>query len=532
MRPPRLSCLAVSACVSTLASAASLEDRLELLSRPPIGKLLALSPDGHRVAYTTQTATDTQIVMVNVEQPDQRRIITVESAPEGTAAAENRTPVELRFLRWASNTRLVYAPVVREVPLPPITDKQGRTLPNPDGPTVIAPIMATDADGRQRGTLVDARDFQEAPEDARRTLADFLRSPIEMSKRRKDEPVRWRMPRLEVLGFFPRDRDQLIVGTHGAYSLPMRHLVDIRTGHVQAFGEDWPAPPGEPQVYDWHRLKVVGERRDAALPATAWHDADLEKLQRMLAAKFPRRAVEILDWSETRARVLLRVTGGTDPGRVFVYQRTEDVAVEIMRRAPWLTGKPLHETRHFEFAAADGATLSGWLTWPEKAAAPPPLVLVFPPRIPGPAHPAFDPEAQVFADLGFAVARLNPRAIAGARPADEPAPGDAFDRVAVADGRAAIDWLAARPARAIDRGRVAALGRGLGARLAGHAVQLEPAVFRAGVAIGSQEAARSTVLPIADPGAGAAARASAYRRIAEFLQRHVPGPAAAATEAP
>lgn len=529
MRPPRLSCLAVFAGAAALAPAASLEDRLELLARPPIGKLLALSPDGHRVAYTTQTATDTQIVMLNVEHPGQRRIITVESVPAGTEAAEDRKPVELRFLRWASNTRLVYAPVVREVPLPPITDKQGRTLPNPDGPTVLAPIMATDADGRQRGTLIDARDFQEAPENARRSMADFLRSPIEMSKRRKDEPVRWRMPRLEVLGFFPRDRDQLIVGTHGAYSLPMRHLVDIRTGHVQVFGEDWPAPPGEPQVYDWHQLKVVGERRDAALPATAWQDADLDKLQQMLAAKFPRRVVELLDWSETRARVLCRVTGGTDPGRVFVYQRTEDVAVEIMRRAPWLTGTKLHETRFFEFAAPDGARLSGWFTWPELARAQPPLVMVFPAGGPGHAQPAFDPEAQVLADLGFAVARLNARAVAGAGPGSESA-----THTAMSDARAAIDWLAARPTRTIDRGRVAVLGRGTGSRLAAGAVQREPGLFRAGVAMGGGEIAGHAVLQMSEPGSGGPGetRAAAYRRIGEFLQRHLPVTAAAAAEAP
>jgi dipeptidyl aminopeptidase/acylaminoacyl peptidase len=474
----------VSVCLAGLARAALPDERVEALFRPPLGEWAALSPDGQRVAYTTRAGGELAIVMMAIEPPGSRR--TVSAGPTRDAAgAELAPPTHLRFLRWATPTRLVYAPAAREVPLPPVMDPQGRPAPNPDGPTVIAPILAADADGRQRGTLVDARDFQEAPEDARRTLADFLRTPLEMATRRKNEPVRWRMPHLDVVGFFPRDRDQLIVGTRGAYSMPLRHLVDIRTGHVQAFGDEWPAPPGEPHVYDWFRLKVVGERRDAAQPATAWHDEDLAKIQRDLAAKFPRRSVELLDWSETRARVLFRVTGGTDPGRVFVWQRPEDLPVEVFRRAPWLAAAKLHETRFFEFDAPDGARLGGWLTWPAKTRlTPPPLVVVFPEGFPGRAQPAFDPEAQVLADLGFAVARLNHRGVAGVREQDRAALRAGPDRMAVDDARATLAWLAAqRPARPFDRRRVAALGRGFGGYLAVRALQIDPTVFRGGVAI-------------------------------------------------
>lgn len=483
MRAPRLSLFVAFLGAAGLLRAASFDDRVELLFRPPLGERIALSPDGQRVAYTTQTGGDQSIVIMDIEPPGRKRTLAVE--PEkGAAPGEERPPVKLRFLRWATPNRLVYAPVARVVPLPPITDKAGRTTPNPDGPTVISPIMATDADGKQRGVLVDARDFQEAPEEARRSLADFLRTPMEISAKR-NEPVRWRMPHLDILGFFPRDRDQLIIGTRGAYSMPLRHLVDIRTGNIQAFGEDWPGPPGEPHVYDWHRLKVVGERQEAAHPAIAWRDDDLAKVQRELAAKFPRRVVELLDWSETRARVLFRVTGGRDPGRFFVWQRPEDVVLEILQCAPWLEAAKLNETRRFEFAAPDGARLTGYLTWPSKPRlTPPPLIVVFPSGFPGHAQPAFDPESQVFADLGFAVARLNHRSVAGVRPEDTATLRAAPDRVAAADARAAVDWIAAQqPSRPFDRQRVAAMGRGFGGYLALRALQIEPSVFRCGLTI-------------------------------------------------
>ncbi len=483
MRPPRLGLFAVFVCVPAIERAASFDDRVEALFRPPLGERVALSPDGQRVAYTSPRGSELTITIANVEPPGPRRIVKVESGREA-AAAEGEPPGQLRFLRWATASRLVYAPAERVVPLPAVVDQQGRAVPNPDGPTIISPILAVDADGKERGALVDASYFQETPAEARRSLADLLRTTKELAVVRQ-ESVRWRMPHLDILGIFPRDREQLIIGTRGAYSIPMQHLLDLRTGSVREFGGDWPVPPGEPQVFDWFRLTVVGERQAAAHPTTTWRDADLARVQQELARKFPRRSVELLDWSDNRLRVLCRVTGGSDPGRIFVYQRTEDLVWEIFHRAPWLSAAKLHDTRPFEFTVPDGARLSGYLTWPGKPRLmPPPLLVIFPSGFPGRAQPAFDPEAQVFADLGFAVARLNHRSVAGVRAEDRAALRAAVDRVTIDDGTAAIAWLAARyPDRPFDRKRVAALGRGFGGYLALRALQLQPAAFRGGIAI-------------------------------------------------
>ncbi len=486
MRLPRLCLLVGPVLIVALSRAASFDDRVEALFRPPLGELMALTPDGQRVAYTSQTGRDLSIVIMSLEPPGQKRTVSAEPErdPALPALADNRPPTRLRFLRWATAGRLVFAPTERIVPLPPVTDTNGRSVPNPDGPTIVSPILMVDLEGKQRGTLVDAHQFQETPADARKSLADFLRTTKELVATR-NEPVRWKMPHLDVLGFLPRERDQLIIQTRGGYSPPAQHLVDIRTGSVREFGNDWPVPPGEPQVFDGYRLKVVGERKDAARPTTRWQDAELGKVQRELEVKFPRRVVEILDWSETRARVLFRVVGGSDAGRIFVYQRPEDLVLEIGQRAPWLSAAKLNETRFFEVASADGALLSGYITWPSKPRlTPPPVVVGFPSGFPGQVQPAFDPEAQVFADLGFVVVRLNHRCVAGVRPEDLGPLRAAADRVAVDDARAAIDGLAAsNPNRAFDRKRIAALGRGFGGYLALRALQLEPDVFRSGIAI-------------------------------------------------
>ena len=488
VRLPHLCFLPTCLCVAGVLRAASFDDRVEALFRPPLGEVMALSPDGQRVAYTRQAGRNLTIVMMSLDQPGPRRTVFVDPNREAFAQA----PAQLRFLRWATPSRLVFAPTERVVPLPPVADKNGRLGPNPDGPTIVSPILAVDADGKQHGTLVDARDFMETPAEARRTLADFLRTTKELQATR-NEPVHWRMPHLDVLGFLPREREQMVIQTRGGYGIPAQHLIDIRTGSVREFGGDWPLPPGQPQVFDWYRLKTVGEHQEAVHPLTTWRDEEFGRVQRELEAKFPRRIVEILDWSETRLRVLFRVTGGSDPGRVFVYQRPEDLVVEFLRRAPWLNATRLNATQFFEFAAADGAPLSGYVTWPRKPRlTPPPLLVVFACGFPGHGQPAGDPEAQVFADLGFVVARLNHRCAGGVRAQDLGALRAAVDRVSVNDAVAAIEWLAARnPQRPFDRKRVATIGRGFGGYLAVRALQLQPAVFRCGIAIDAPMELRS-----------------------------------------
>lgn len=515
----------MSVVAAGLAPAASLDDRIEALFRPPVAELAALSADGQRVAYTAPAAGKLTIVMQLLEPLGPRRTVPLEperpasalggaASPDSPAPALPLPPARLRFLRWSGPHRLVFAPVERIEPLPPVPDAAGTLRPNPDGPAIHAPIYAIDADGRHRGTLVDARHFMETPEEARQSLADLLKTPDQLVAARPaaQRVSGWRMPHLDILGFHPREPDQLIIATRGAHSVPAQHLVDTRTATVREFGGDWPAPPGPPQVFDWFRLKSVGERRAASPPSTVWHDPELARLQRELDARFPRRVVELVDWSDNRSRVLVRVTGGSDPGRLFVLQRPEETVLELTRLAPWLKPAHLHDTRPFACTAPSGAALGGYLTWPAKPrAARPPLLVVFP-STPGEPPPAWDPEAQLFADFGFAVLRLNapPLAVAAVG-ADATAP----DRRAVDDAHAAVAWLAATrsAARAFDDRRVAAFGRGVGGYLAVRAVQLRPATFHAASAIdaplGSSAwlASPPAERPAAPPLAAALARA-------------------------
>ena len=76
---------------------------------------------------------------------------------------------------------------------------------------------------------------------------------------------------------------------------------------------------------------------------------------------------------------------------------------------------------------------------------------MFPSGFPVRGEPARDPEAQIFADLGFAVVRLNHRSDAGVSAEDVTPLRAAVDRVLVDDGWATIEWIAARnPDRVFD----------------------------------------------------------------------------------
>ncbi len=487
VRSPRLGCIAASVLCAGLAPAASLEERVEALFRPPLADQATLSADGHRVAYTATVGGKTAIVMQLLEPLGPRRTVPLEpdSPPPATAGAfpppRAGSSPSLRFLRWSGPNRLVFAPVEQVAPLPPVPDAAGVARPNPDGPAVHAPVYVVDADGRNRGTVVDARQFLETPDEARQSLADLLKTADQLAAARPAAPRAggWRMPHVDILGFHPREPDQLIIATRGAYSLPAQHLVDLRTANIREFGGDWPAPPAPPQVFDWFRLKTVGERRTTCPPSTQWHDAELARLQRELEARFPRRTVDLLDWSDHRSRVLFRVSGGADPGRLFVLQRPEETVLELTRLAPWLKSGAGHDTRHFAFNAPDGAAISGYLTWPtQPRAARPPLLVVFPDALSHPIQPAWDPVAQLFADFGFAVVRLSARL-------DSATASAAVDRRTASEADAVLAWLAdTRPAsRTFDPRRVAAFGRGLGGYLAVRVAQLRPGTFRAAAAL-------------------------------------------------
>lgn len=456
------------AVAAAFTHAAPFDERVAALFRAPLAEQMALSPDGRHLAYTTQVGKDLVVMIMNVEFPGTNAKVVVDEERD-VLFSQDKERAQLRFLKWATADRLVFSPTESVIDLPS----------SGIGPIIYSPIIAVDADGRNSKVLVDAKEFTfYPPEDAPHGEENAATAP---------PPPRWIGRHLDIVGFSPDSREELLIESRGSGRLvpTERFSLNLRTGLYVPVATAPHPKPQPTQVVDEYRGDVVGVRRNDVRPVTAWSDAVLADVQRELEKKFPRRTVEIVEWSEDRSRLLVRVTGGSDPGRGFVYQRPENLLWEFFRRAPWLNSGNLHDSRFFEFDAPDGAHLSGYLTWPNRPRLnPPPLLVCFPTGFPGHAQPAFDPEAQMFADLGFIVLRLNHRYIRGVSPAPRAGLGTAIDELSVNDALVAINWVAERnPWHPVDRRRIATLGRGFGGYLAIRALQLHPTFFRCGVAL-------------------------------------------------
>jgi len=273
--------------------------------------------------------------------------------------------------------------------------------------------------------------------------------------------------------------------TYGVYALDLITRQPTGAGLEDPHVDLVPLDPDDAAaglVFDPADGHFAGVRAVGQTPFTRWLDPELVRVQADVERKFSRRSVEILQWDDARTRFLLRVAGGVEPGRYYVYQRPENVIVELLRRAPWLRKDDLHAGMPFTFQTTSGATLTGHLTFPRKSRLnPPPLLIDFSEGLMGKPIADFHPDAQALAEMGFVVARINHRGSDGFGIKHRSAIHAGIDRIPLDDALAAIAWIAQH--HPVDRKRIATFGRGLGGYLALRALQLEPDAFRCAVAL-------------------------------------------------
>jgi dipeptidyl aminopeptidase/acylaminoacyl peptidase len=243
-----------------------------------------------------------------------------------------------------------------------------------------------------------------------------------------------------------------------------------------------PADADSTLVWDEYRSTLAGVRAEGLTPRIVWVDPEIDQAQHALEIHFPSQDVEILSWDANRRRLVVEVSGGKEPGRYYLWDRSTGRVTLFMRRAEWLHPEDLHETNRFSFDAPTGVHLTGFITQPRKPRAPePPVVVMLPTLFPSSGLRAFDRESQILAQLGFMVIRVNCRGTAGfgARHRDSLLEG--VDRVPIDDAVATVEWVSSH--YRIDRKRVVIYGRGFGGYLALRGTQLHPDTFRCAVAI-------------------------------------------------
>lgn len=299
--------------------------------------------------------------------------------------------------------------------------------------------------------------------------------------------------------------------TYGLYAFDLRTKQQVPFALEEPHVDLIPPEPGFSRgalVFDESSAELVGVRAAGLTYFTRWIDPKLAEIQGALEKLFPRRTVEVLQWDDARQRFLLRVSAHGEPGRYHVFSQAENVMFEVLRSAPWINASDLHAGASFEFDTPSGVHLSGHLTLPRRPRIQPaPLLIAFSENPLSRAQPGFDREAQVLAEMGFVVARINHRGAGGFGVKHRRAIRTEGERAPVDDAVAVVNWIAQR--HAIDGRRVATYGRGLGGYLALRALQLAPNTFRCGVAINSPLSPQAWLQPPLDPMPGGPDRSAA-----------------------
>ncbi|MBI4621629.1 MAG: S9 family peptidase [Verrucomicrobia bacterium] len=277
------------------------------------------------------------------------------------------------------------------------------------------------------------------------------------------------------------DRD-----TYGIYCLNLQTglRTDLAIEHQRLdLADPGDALRTEQLVYDRAGKKVVGVRMNApAWPTTAWFDPELNAVQQSLERGAQKSVVQILEWDAKRENILVHLAGENDPGAFMIFRRAEAKLQERARCAPELTPEVLNRSLPFSFDASAGRRLSGVVTYPRSPRLTPPPVLIYFHDGPwGRDVPGFNRGAQALATMGFAVVQVNYRGSGGFGLQHLAGTKTDFDRAAVDDALAALDFLAGQ--MPLSRRLVAALGTGYGGYLALRAVQLHPEKLRAAVAL-------------------------------------------------
>jgi pimeloyl-ACP methyl ester carboxylesterase len=274
----------------------------------------------------------------------------------------------------------------------------------------------------------------------------------------------------DTYGIFALDLKQ---GKRTDFSLeaPRHDLVDLNN-----------PLPEDVLVYDRHRQKLAGVRYTRITRETRWLDPELRQLQRALDGKYPNAQLELLDWDRARTRFLVSSSNQADPGGFYLFEKASGKLVEYARRAPWLTPDQMFETLPFEVRNPAGETVSGYFTLPKQQRLNPVPLLVYCHDGPWSRDwPDYNRGVQALAAMGFAVAQVNYRGSAGFGQKHLNALREGYDRVALDDILAVVNWLQAD--KIANARAVAILGNGYGGYLALRALQLYPDRFRCGVSI-------------------------------------------------
>ena len=214
-----------------------------------------------------------------------------------------------------------------------------------------------------------------------------------------------------------------------------------------------------------------------------WFDPQYAQLSRSLSAALPGHpAIDFAGASRDGNKLLILARSDSNPGRYYLYDRTQRGLEEVMSVRPQLDDVPLSNVRPLTYPSADGVQVPAYLTLPpgrnDMRGLP---AIVLPHGGPSARDELdFDWLPQFLAHQGYAVLQPNYRGSAGYGDAWFAQNGFRGWQTSIGDVTAAGRWMIAQGA---DANRLAIVGWSYGGYAALQSGVTEPGLFKAIVAI-------------------------------------------------
>lgn len=216
---------------------------------------------------------------------------------------------------------------------------------------------------------------------------------------------------------------------------------------------------------------------------TVYFDPEYKALSTALAKAIPSLPiVTFVNASQDGKKILLFAGSDSDAGRYYLFDRTSKSLGEVLPARPDLAGRTLASVRPITYPAADGTLVPAYLTVPAGRAAKGLPAVVLPHGGPSARDEwNFDWLAQFLAARGYAVIQPNYRGSAGFGDLWMAENGFKGWRTSIGDVSAAAQYLIKEGIAA--PGRLAILGWSYGGYAALQSAAIEPALYKAVVAI-------------------------------------------------